>query len=128
MRILRVRFTLRRMMVAVALVALYLGTEAGSGRRDYCRKMAERHVELARAGIRNAEEIASGKVAGPVELLDYNKSMIHTHLDTAQVYRRAALWPWVEIPREKEDVCMAVEPPSVPSGGGIPALVLLVAS
>src|SRR4051812_12634125 len=47
MRLPRVRFTVRRMLVTVAVVALYLGAEATMGRGPECRDRARSARRMA---------------------------------------------------------------------------------
>ena len=92
MRLLRVRFTVQRIMLAVAIVAVLLG-----GLRlwwlsaDY-RALAEVHHQ-------KAEEVVRGTYAGPggfyhVEWPSPNKEY---HLRLKAKYERAASRPWLPV-------------------------------
>lgn len=124
MRVLRPRFTLRRIMIAVALLALYLGTEAASGRGELCRKFARQHENSARVYAGFAREIESGQVVAPPNVYDIYVRNVQAHLAKSRAYRRAEAWPWAALPREY-GVCGDTYDGTTPTGGGIPAVVAL---
>ena len=94
----RFRFTLRRMMVVLAIVALYLGAESSFGRGKVCRERAERFHRFAQAFESFARRGESdGTPRTPVDQASF--------LGQAEKYHRlarlcqAAEWqPWAPLP------------------------------
>jgi hypothetical protein len=102
MRFPRVRFTVRRVLVAVAWIAILLAvTGPLLRRRDYCLRMAARHAEAearARAAMRS-QRSAIG--AAP------------RHAELRSKYQRVAARPWESLP---DDPFL----PDPPRGGSLP--------
>ena len=123
MRLPRVRFTVRRMMVAVAVVALAFWLEMWRRRAPYCRHQAVRCASAQRSHLWLAESheriaalyrSASGGPAGrrPVR----HRAIGHLHPGgleragegeaggrRAEAFRRAAMYPWSSMPPEGDD-------------------------
>lgn len=125
------RFTIRRMMIAVAIVALGLGADASSGRSEYCRRMARIHADGAERMSQMVRNIESGLIVMP--------SPAHTNavrkgrdqeIALSREYQRAQWRPWLSVPREFASCAYSVEP--IPTLGGpwmwltLPVICLIV--
>ena len=90
MRLPRVRFTVRQVMVAMTLAAVMLAVVIR--RRDHCSRMAARHAqEEARA----RSDYQSARAIGPVLLA---LEIAHRHAELRSKYQRAASRPWESLP------------------------------
>jgi hypothetical protein len=88
LRIPRVRFTLRTMTVAVAVVAVVVvWSHDWSGRRDRSYEIASRHASLSAEYRRNAKGDQ-----GMFRIADWHKHMKRT-------FEEAANRPWEPLPR-----------------------------
>src|ERR687893_39556 len=123
MRLPRVRFTVRRMMVAVAVVALVVWLERWRRRVPYCRQQALRCAAAQRSHLGLAgshERIAALYRTHPADRqavvrYDIEQSVIFTlgawserakakrAAGRAGAFRRAAMSPWCSIPPEGDD-------------------------
>jgi hypothetical protein len=96
MRVPRVRFTIARTMVVVAVIAVLLGAVAMLRRRAYLRKLADYHAEAARhirfdhGSIIRPDGAYVHIAVAPPRLADY-------HEDLAGKYERAARYPWLPV-------------------------------
>jgi type II secretory pathway component PulJ len=90
MRLPRVRFTVRRMMVAVTLVAILLAVVIR--RRDYCLRMAARY---AQEEARTRSDLQSARALGPAMLAVHVAAQ---HGELRRRYQRAASRPWEPLP------------------------------
>ena len=98
----RVRFTVRRMMVAVLVVAAIMGAFAGLRRRsEHLRRIGQGHAhEATRAAIdalniRRKGGFADGNGAAPDEALaERSLRICRYHLSLSVKYGRAAARPW----------------------------------
>jgi hypothetical protein len=97
----RVRFTVRSMMVAVAVVAIWFGLNSWMGRR------AARFRALWRDHILKVGEISSPK-PWPHEVQGYY------HLKMAEKYRVAALRPWLLVEPDPPEPCHQARNASAP--------------
>ena len=93
MRMPRFRFTVRRMMVAVAIVAMLLGAWAALARRTAnLRQVALEHGQ--KAGRLEIETVTSaisqGEAARRMEI-------VHWHDAMSAKYERAARYPWLTV-------------------------------
>lgn len=86
MRLSRVRFTVRRMMIAVAIVAAMMGWFA-------LQRRAERFQQRAALHGREAEEIQDYREMGIDEPL-LNKRLAY-HTEMRRKYDRGVLYPWL---------------------------------
>jgi hypothetical protein len=111
------RLTVRRMMVAVAITAVAFEAESWRRRYPYCQSRAARCVEIERSHLWMAdshEKISAlyrKRAADPRESARFNneqaaifaraargeRAKAKRAADRAQVYRRAALYPWLAI-------------------------------
>jgi hypothetical protein len=111
MRIFRVRFTIRQIMVVVALVAMLLGLERMWTRRTYCLRRAKWH-SLQEAGFRGESdgfetEAGYRRKTGDfaeAKLLE-TQSMEYRHESEHQArlkraYEHVASHPWLPQPSE----------------------------
>ena len=123
MRIPRVRFTVRRMMVAVAVVALAFRLEMWRRRSPYCRQQALRCASAGRSHLWLAgshERIAAlyrTRPADPQVVVRYDieqsvlfslgawseRAKAKRAAERAEAFRRAAMYPWCTIPPERDD-------------------------
>jgi hypothetical protein len=123
MRVPRVRFTVRRMMVAVAVVALVVWLERWRRRVPFCRQQALRCAAAQRSHLGLAgshERIAALYRTHPADpravvRYDIEQSVIFTlgawserakakrAAERAEAFRRAAMYPWCTIPPERDD-------------------------
>jgi hypothetical protein len=104
MRVPRLRFTLRRMMIAVALVALLFGAAAGLWRRhlsfkrqadEYAKRM---NTEFAR-GYRVA--IARWPSDGELKMKDEHYRLKDYYKQLKLKYERAAARPWLPVESDR---------------------------
>jgi hypothetical protein len=101
MRFPRVRFTVRRVLVAVACIAVLLAvTRPLLRRRDYCLRMAANHAE-AEAHLAAMRSLRSAINAAP------------RHAELRSKYQRVAARPWESLP---DDPFL----PDPPRGGSLP--------
>ena len=123
MRVPRVRFTVRRMMVAVAVVALVVWLEMWRRRVPFCRQQALRCAAAQRSHLGLAgshERIAALYRTHPADpqavvRYDIEQSVIFTlgawserakakrAAGRAEAFRRAATYPWSPMPPEGGD-------------------------
>ena len=123
MRVPRVRFTVRRMMVAVAVMALAFWLEMWRRRSPYCKHQAIRCASAGRSHLwlaESHERIAAlyrTHPAGPQAVVRYDieQSVLFTQAawserakaerasDRAEGFRRAAMYPWCSMPAEGDD-------------------------
>jgi hypothetical protein len=104
MRIPRLRFTVRRLMLAVAVVAALLGCADLWRRREHYRRLAETHA-LSEMVLRVDSVMARGDpTGGPgVRLLDLSDSLEEAakwadyHAGLRRKYERAARYPWLPV-------------------------------
>lgn len=96
MRFPRVQFTVRRMMLAVAVSAMLMGTARAGWHCYYCVRMAEVHAWMGamgygRCGMERptAEEELAYK--------EHNRKLAGYHARIEKKYRRAAWRPWEPI-------------------------------
>ena len=119
----RVRYTVRRLMVGVAVMALVFEVESGRRRYPYCRSNAARcasaekvhlwmadnherisalfrkHAAEARGSVRYANEQAAlfARASGG------ERAKAKDAAGRGAAFRRAALFPWVAIPPEEAE-------------------------
>jgi hypothetical protein len=93
MRLSHVRFTVRQMMVAVAVFAMLMATGRAGWHSFFCWRMAESHALLGALGVSRcgmerptAEEERAHKRD--------NKILAEYHARQERKYRRAAWRPW----------------------------------
>jgi hypothetical protein len=111
------RFTVRRLMVAVAIAALAFEAESWRRRYPYCQSRAARSVEIEESHLWMAdshEKISAlyrKRAADPRESARFNdeqavifaraarteRARAKRAADRGQAYRRAALYPWLPI-------------------------------
>jgi hypothetical protein len=123
MRSPRLRFTVRRMMVAVAVVALVVWLERWCRRVPFCRQQAIRCASAQRSHLWLAgshERIAAlyrRHPADPQAVIRYDieQSVLFTlgawserakakrAAGRAEAFRRAAMYPWCSMPPEGDD-------------------------
>jgi hypothetical protein len=96
MRIPRVRFTIARMMVAVAVIALLLGAVAILRRRANLQGLADYHAETARQ-IRSLHVWTFRPDGPPVDISFEDPRLADYHEDMAGKYKRAACYPWLPV-------------------------------
>jgi hypothetical protein len=118
MRLPRVRFTVRRLMIVVVVVALVLEGDSWRRRLAYCRSNAARcvsaeqfHMWMARShlGLADRYRRQAADERGPV--LFYNEQAVlyamaargereraERAADRGRRFRRAAMFPWVSMP------------------------------
>jgi hypothetical protein len=95
MRLPRVRFTVRRIMLAVAVVAIVLG-----GLRLWC--LSAHYRALAEVHRQKADEVVRGTYAGPggsyhLEWCAWPSPNKEYHLRLKENYERAASRPWLPV-------------------------------
>ncbi len=110
MRVPRVRFTVRRMMVAVAVVCVFLGAENFRRRRAFCLRRANHH--RYRTTFLNGDHVgASFAYAYPrphptppdwsgLQYMREKDMHLDWHWRVAERYERAATLPWLATPSE----------------------------
>jgi hypothetical protein len=98
MRLPRVRFTVRRMMVAVAVAALLLIGVVLWRRSEEYRRRAESHDSLLWSELPVAvDEAASpGRLGGGLSVVGLLRRAKYHH-DMSQKYWRAAARPWLPV-------------------------------
>jgi hypothetical protein len=111
MRLFRLRFTIRRIMVVVALVAMLLGLERMWARRAYCLERAKWH-SMQEAGFRGesdgyeTEAGYSRKTGDFAEMEQLEaQSMEYRHESEHQArlkgsYEHVSAHPWIPLPIE----------------------------
>ena len=103
MRLPRVRFTVRRMMVAVPVVALTIAAIQMWQRRSFCRDQAERWTTHAEALRIQAGAILTNSLSPPEEI-ERDVDLLNRHRERAEHqrrwYARAASYPWLPIPED----------------------------
>jgi hypothetical protein len=90
------RVTVRRMMVAVAVLAVAMGGIALRRRSEFYQASARHHSRMERSSV-----IAIVEGSGPAsrdELARLNRARTAYHADLRQKYERAAGHPWVSMP------------------------------
>jgi hypothetical protein len=109
MRLPRVRFTVRRMMVAMSVVAVSLGTERAARRSADFRELADFHAARLKklAFLRQHEGVRYGSFSflPPPEVLrryDAETAPLHAqcvsyHNRLMRKYRRAMWLPWLAV-------------------------------
>jgi hypothetical protein len=123
MRIPRIRFTLRWMMIAVAIAGLIIGAETLRRRGDSFRRRSAYHAAEVATSHRNAEDLrhdeevareqrtfayrVGDETTGPMDLLDRikqrqkdrsaMKGRIAWHESMERKYARAASRPWLSV-------------------------------
>jgi hypothetical protein len=105
MRFPRVRFTVRRMMVAVAVVGILTWCGIGLYRRwsripEY-RARARNHADALRAHVIAVRE--RSHTASPAELVELNRQRNAYHTALKREYERAASFPWKWMPPDPPD-------------------------
>jgi hypothetical protein len=96
MRLPRTRFTIRRMMVVVAVFALLLGAVAIVRRQAHLQRLADYHAKMAWQLQSSHGTVIRPNGAfvhvplTPQRLADY-------HEDLARKYERAARYPWLPV-------------------------------
>ena len=123
MRVPRLRFTMRRMMVAVAVVALATRLETWHRSSPYCRHQAIRcaSAQETHVGLAGSQERISylyrRHPAGPQAVVRYDieqsdlftqaawseRAMAKRSADREGAFRRAAMYPWCSMPPEGDD-------------------------
>jgi hypothetical protein len=95
----RFRFTIRRMMVVVAIVAVICGGGSYAWRREQLRRRLEgyhwkisHHSQMERSSITAIVE--SNVPTGPDELARLNSVRTAYHASMRRKYQRAAVRPW----------------------------------
>jgi hypothetical protein len=103
MRLPRVRFTVRRLMVAVAIVALTIAAIQMGQRRSFCREQAERWDTNAEVLRIQAGAILTNSLS-PLEEIEREVDLLNRHRERAERQRhrfaRAASYPWLPIPED----------------------------
>jgi hypothetical protein len=108
-RIPRVRFTVRRLMVAVGLAGILTWSGIGLNRElhrrwsripEY-RARAKNHAEVLRARVIAIRE--PSHTASPAELADLNLKRTAYHTSLKQKYERATSFPWQWMPADPPD-------------------------
>ena len=95
MRVPRVRFTVRRMMVAVAILAVLMGGMLGAWRRQE-RFMRLSRAHSAKAGWLEMEAFGPRSVMNRAER-SAAMNAVHWHDAVAWRYRHAASRPWLTV-------------------------------
>jgi hypothetical protein len=110
MKLPRVLFTVRRMMIAVAVVCLFLGAENFRRRRAFCLRRANYH--RYRTTFRNGDHVAAGFTYahrgphpsppdwGRLQYMRQKDMHVDWHWRLAERYERAATLPWLATPSE----------------------------
>ena len=91
MRFPRVRFTVRQVLVAVALLAVLLAVVIR--RRDYCLRMAARHAQQEARERADSWSTRSARSA-----LNARMAVAARHAELSSRYRRVASRPWESLP------------------------------
>ena len=94
-RALRYRLTVRRLMIAVAIVAMFLAAETARRRRVFCLACAANYADRAQFHRRLAEEERPSSPRLKVE----NEELANVYEHVSDLYRRAASRPWEALPR-----------------------------
>jgi hypothetical protein len=123
MRLPRVRFTVRRLMVAVAVIALLSGGEVARRRWVFCKQRAAGHrslqndlITMAVSRERSIQAArGSGRAGDTLPLLwkamaANDRLRAGHHAAMAGEFQRAASRPWLGIPEERP------EPPPIDAG------------
>ena len=88
----RVRFTIRRMMVAVAVVAIWFG---------WSRWMEKRAAQFRSLYVYHINRV--GPISSPKPRPDEAQGFCH--LAMGEKYRVAALWPWLPVEPDPPEPC-----------------------
>ena len=95
MRVPRVRFTVRRVLLTVAWMAVLLAVIVPLlRRRDYCLRMTARHAQnetQARSDSQSARAIGEALLA---------LEAAHLHTEVRSKYQRVASRPWEALPED----------------------------
>ena len=91
----RLRFTVRRMMVAVAVVAVLLGAFSQLRRASYCMDRAARHVAQEARLRDEGRMLASNTLLIAANLAD---ARADEHARLSSIYQYVAFRPWVPLP------------------------------
>jgi hypothetical protein len=97
------RMTTRRWMIAVALVAVGLGTLGFAKRSSYCARRAAYHREREKICRQIISDVESGRAirADPFEFTEYLRSrLLPYHADMRRKYEFAMRCPWLPIEPE----------------------------
>ena len=93
MRVPRVQFTVRRMMIGVAVVALLTGTTRAGWRWYYCTQWAGAHARLKAIGFPTC-----GMIERTPDDERYGRRLSDYHAGLEAKYLRSAWCPWEPIP------------------------------
>ena len=103
MRAPRVRFTVRRMTIVIAGVALTIAAIQMGQRRSFCRDQAERWATNAELLHIQAGAILTNSLSPPEEI-QRDVDLLNRHRERAEHqrrrYARAASYPWLPIPED----------------------------
>ena len=97
MRLPRLRFTVRRMMVAVAAVGVLLGIAKLAWLRQVYQQRAEKHSALIDLFERPAEHEVIPWFLSRQEFRAYARERVNYHVRMVSKYRSAASHPWQTI-------------------------------
>ena len=96
MRLPRPRFTVRRLMVAVAIVGVLLGASLGlQRRRGWLQGLSERHQ--VRAQLCEVNKFIGEIDRKPAAWIAKNHARFEHHLAMMRKYERAARYPWLPV-------------------------------
>jgi hypothetical protein len=101
MRVPRVRFTVRRMMIAVAVSAAVIWGVILWQRASFYRWKARYHARMERSSI--IAVIEGRKSAAPGELADLSRIRAAHHAALRRKYEHAAARPWEYVPSDPPD-------------------------
>src|SRR3954466_12764246 len=100
MRLPRVRFTVRRMMVAVAIFGASLWyCEMGRRSKNFLA-MADFHrlkAEIFRGRVESAAELTSIDPIRMGDIMGRDRRLEHHHSELGQKYEHAAHYPWLPV-------------------------------
>ena len=100
MRLHRVRFTTRRLMIIVAIAALIASVPAMRRRANEFRQMAVYHRILIDQTSVTAAERESGSV-GEAELKRLNRDLKKYHRDMIEKYEWGSRYPWLMVTSDR---------------------------
>jgi hypothetical protein len=90
------RFTVRRLMVAVAIVGVLLAAVLGlERRREWLRRLSQRHE--SRAMVCDMEKLIGAMNRQPATWLANRQARLEYHKSLARKYRQAASHPWLPV-------------------------------
>jgi hypothetical protein len=96
MRLPRPRFTVRRLMVVVAILALALTVYAGiERRRARLQRVAQHHWEKAAAN--SVVQADANRTIYRASASLRNRQLAHYHVNLAYKYANAARYPWLPV-------------------------------